>query len=36
MVNLALSSEYEEIVDMNGDGTINVLDIVLLVGIILG
>ena len=36
MVNLALSSEYEEIVDMNGDGTINVLDIVLLVGVILG
>jgi hypothetical protein len=36
MANLVLSGGYDSIADMNGDGTLNVLDVVLLVGIILG
>ena len=36
MVNLVLSLEYNEVADMNGDGVLNVLDVVLLVSIILG
>ena len=36
MVNLVLSDGYDEVADMNVDGTLNVLDVVLLVGIILG
>ena len=36
MVNLVLSGGYDEVADMNDDDTLNVLDVVLLVGIILG
>ena len=36
MVNLVLSGGDDEVADMNSDGTLNVLDVVLLVGIILG
>jgi len=36
MVNLVLSGGYDVVADMNSDGTLNVLDVVLLVGIILG
>lgn len=36
MVNLVLSGGDDEVADMNFDGVVNVLDIVLLVGIILG
>ena len=36
LVNVALTSGYEECVDMNADGIVNVLDIVSLVSLVLG
>ena len=36
MVNLVLTSDYDQLADMNIDGILNVLDVVILVGIILG
>ena len=33
--NLVISNEYDEMVDMNDDGMLNVLDIVILVNLIL-
>jgi len=35
VVNMALSSEYNQLADMNGDGIVNILDIILLVNLIL-
>ena len=36
MVNLILAAEYSSTADINSDGTINVLDVVLLINIVLG
>ena len=36
MVNMVLDDGYEEIADMNGDGVVNILDIVTLINTILG
>ncbi len=35
VVNMALSSEYNQLADINGDGIVNILDIILLVNLIL-
>jgi len=35
LVNIVLAAEFNECADLNDDGTLNVLDIVLLVNIIL-
>ena len=36
LVNVVLSSDYNECIDMNSDGVVNVLDIVSLVNLVLG
>ena len=36
LVNVVLSNDYDECIDMNADGLVNVLDIVSLVNIVLG
>jgi hypothetical protein len=35
LVNLVLSNEYNPSGDLNSDGTINILDVVVLIGLIL-